>query len=44
VDNVDAIRDIMIATLLRKGFEVIAATTVTEALKLITTETFDLLA
>lgn len=43
VDDDDAVRDIMTATLLHKGFEVVAATTVTEALKLITTETFDVL-
>jgi DNA-binding response OmpR family regulator len=43
VDDDDAVRDMMTATLLRKGFEVVAATNVTEALKLITTETFDVL-
>ena len=43
VDDDDAVRDMMTATLLRKGFEVVASTNVTEALKLITTETFDVL-
>ena len=39
----DAVRDMMTATLERRGFGVVAATNVTEALKLITTETFDVL-
>jgi DNA-binding response OmpR family regulator len=43
VDDDDAIREIMTATLEHKGFEVVAAATVTEALKLITTEGFDVL-
>jgi DNA-binding response OmpR family regulator len=43
VDDDDAIREMMTATLAHKGFEVVAAATVTEALKLITTESFDVL-
>src|SRR5439155_15890334 len=43
VDDDDAVRDMMTATLERKGFGVVAAINVTEALKLITTETFDVL-
>ena len=43
VDDDDAVRDMMAATLERKGFGVVAATNVTEALKLVTTETFDVL-
>jgi DNA-binding response OmpR family regulator len=43
VDDDDAVRDTMTATLERRGFGVVAATNVTEALKLITTETFDVL-
>src|ERR1700719_1060740 len=43
VDDDDAIRDMMTATLEHKGFEVVAAANVTEALKLITTESFDVL-
>jgi len=43
VDDDDAIREMMTATLEHKGFEVVAAANVTEALKLITTETFDVL-
>jgi DNA-binding response OmpR family regulator len=43
VDDDDAVRDMMTATLERKGFGVVASTNVTEALKLITTETFDVL-
>lgn len=43
VDDDDAVRHMMTATLERKGFGVVAATNVTEALKLITTETFDVL-
>jgi CheY-like chemotaxis protein len=43
VDDDDAVRDMMTATLKHKGFDVAAATNVTEALKLITTESFDVL-
>jgi len=43
VDDDNAVRNMMTATLLHKGFEVVAAANVTEALKLITTETFDVL-
>ena len=43
VDDDDSVRDMMTVTLLHKGFEVVAAANVTEALKLITTETFDVL-
>jgi DNA-binding response OmpR family regulator len=43
VDDDDAVRNMMTATLLHKGFGVVAASNVTEALKLITTETFDVL-
>jgi DNA-binding response OmpR family regulator len=43
VDDDDGIRDMMTATLERKGFEVAAAANVTEALRLITTEKFDAL-
>ena len=43
VDDDDAVRDMMTATLEHKGFRVVAASNVTEALKLITTETFDVL-
>ena len=43
VDDDDAIREMMTATLERKGFAVVAVANVTEALKLITTETFDVL-
>jgi len=43
VDDDDAIRDVMTATLEHKGFNVVAAANVTEALKLITTESFDVL-
>src|SRR3984893_5831328 len=43
VDDDDAIRDVMTATLEHKGFNVVAAANVTEALKLITTERFDVL-
>jgi DNA-binding response OmpR family regulator len=42
-DDDDAVRDMMTVTLERKGFEVVAASTVTAALKLIATETFDVL-
>ena len=43
VDDDDAVREMMTATLLHKGFEVVAASNVTDALKLINTETFDAL-
>ncbi len=43
VDDDDAIRDMMALTLEHKGFEVVSAANVTEALKLITTENFDVL-
>ena len=43
VDDDDAVRDMMTVTLEHKGFVVVAATNVTEALKLITTESFDVL-
>jgi DNA-binding NtrC family response regulator len=44
VDDDDAVREMMtIITLARKGFEVVAATNVSEALRFITTETFDAL-
>jgi DNA-binding response OmpR family regulator len=43
VDDDDAVRDMMTATLEHKGFDVVAATNVTEALKLITTKSFDVL-
>src|SRR5580700_6815877 len=43
VDDDHAVRAMMNATLERKGFQVVAVATVTEALKLITTETFDVL-
>ena len=43
VDDDDAIREMMTASLAQKGFDVIAAANVTEALKLITTESFDVL-
>jgi DNA-binding response OmpR family regulator len=43
VDDDDAVRDMMTTTLERKGFEVVSAANVTEALKLITTESFDVL-
>src|ERR1700730_19052064 len=43
VDDDAAVREMMILTLEYKGFDVIAAANVTEALKLITTETFDVL-
>jgi DNA-binding response OmpR family regulator len=43
VDDDEAIRAMMSATLERKGFQVISAANVTEALKLITTETFEVL-
>src|SRR5580704_12620479 len=43
VDDDDAVRDMMTLTLEHKGFDVVAARNVTEALKLITTESFDVL-
>jgi DNA-binding response OmpR family regulator len=43
VDDDDAVRAMMNATLERKGFDVVAAASVTEALKHITTESFDVL-
>jgi DNA-binding response OmpR family regulator len=43
VDDDDAVREMMTATLQHKGFEVVAASTVTSALKLITTQSFDVL-
>ena len=43
VDDDDAIRTVMTLTLENKGFEVVSAANVTEALKLITTESFDVL-
>jgi DNA-binding NtrC family response regulator len=43
VDDDEAIRTMMSATLKRKGFDVVSAANVTEALKLITTESFDVL-
>src|SRR6202045_583839 len=43
VDDDEAIREMMTATLEHKGFEVVAAANVTEALRLITTESFDVL-
>src|ERR1700731_5242699 len=43
VDDDEAIREMMTATLEHKGFDVVAANNVTEALKLITTESFDVL-
>jgi ActR/RegA family two-component response regulator len=43
VDDDDAIRTMMSLTLEHKGFEVVSAANVTEALKLITTKSFDVL-
>ena len=43
VDDDEAIRNMMTVTLEQKGFEVVSASAVTEALKLIMTETFDVL-
>lgn len=43
VDDDDAVRAMMNATLERKGFDVVVAARVTEALKRITTESFDVL-
>jgi CheY-like chemotaxis protein len=43
VDDDDAVREMMNETLTRKGFVVVAAASVTEALRCITTESFDVL-
>jgi DNA-binding response OmpR family regulator len=43
VDDDDAVRTMMVATLEHKGFDVVAASNVTEALKRIATENFDVL-
>jgi DNA-binding response OmpR family regulator len=43
VDDDDAVRETMLAILQSKGFEVVAAASVTEALRLITLESFDVL-
>jgi DNA-binding response OmpR family regulator len=43
VDDDDAVRAMMNATLERKGFDVVAASSVTEALRRISTESFDVL-
>jgi CheY-like chemotaxis protein len=43
VDDDDAVREMMTLTLEHKGFDVVAASNVTEALKLITTKSFDVL-
>ncbi len=43
VDDDDAVRDMMTATLRLRGFEVIAAANVPDALKLIATDSFDVL-
>jgi DNA-binding response OmpR family regulator len=43
VDDDDAVRAMMSVTLERKGFDVVAAASVTEALRRITTESFDVL-
>ena len=43
VDDDDAIREMMTATLEHEGFDVVSAANVTEALKLIATESFDVL-
>lgn len=43
VDDDDAVRAMMNATLEHKGFDVVAAASVTEALRRITTESFDVL-
>jgi DNA-binding response OmpR family regulator len=43
VDDDDAVRTMMSLTLEHKGFEVVSAANVTDALKLITTENFDVL-
>jgi DNA-binding response OmpR family regulator len=43
VDDDEGVREMMTATLAHKGFDVVAAVSVTEALKLVTTESFDVL-
>lgn len=43
VDDDKAVREMMVTTLERKGFDVVAASSVTEALGRITAETFDVL-
>jgi DNA-binding response OmpR family regulator len=43
VDDDDAVRSVMYITLQRKGFDVVAAASVAEALRRITTENFDVL-
>ncbi len=43
VDDDEAVRDMMTVTLEHKGFEVVAAANVTQALRLIATDTFDAL-
>jgi DNA-binding response OmpR family regulator len=43
VDDDDAVRAVMVATLEHNGFDVVAAASVTEALRRITTERFDVL-
>jgi hypothetical protein len=43
VDDDEAVRGMMSVTLERKGFEVVSAASVSEALKVITTESFDVL-
>src|SRR5581483_808661 len=43
VDDDDAVRAMMVATLEHKGFDVVAAASVSEALRRITTERFDVL-
>ena len=43
VDDDDAVRDMMNATLEHKGFEVVGAAKVTDALRLIATESFNVL-
>jgi DNA-binding NtrC family response regulator len=43
VDDDDGVRDMMNMTLERKGFDVVAAASVTEALRHIATESFDVL-
>ena len=43
VDDDEAVRDMMTVTLRLRGFEVVAAASVTEALRLIATESFDVL-
>jgi CheY-like chemotaxis protein len=43
VDDDDAVREMMTVTLEHKSFVVVAAANVTEALKLVTTDSFDVL-